>query len=71
MMPVLIQGPRQPGNDIDVYIRPLVEELLQLWREEGVPIWDEHKQKEYIPIIKGEEFLFSPFFEFCLDALFL
>ena len=31
MMPVLIQGPRQPGNDIDVYLRPLVDELLQLW----------------------------------------
>ena len=27
MMPVLIQGPKQPGNDIDVYLRPLVEEL--------------------------------------------
>ena len=31
MMPVLIQGPKQPGNDIDVYLRPLVQELLQLW----------------------------------------
>ena len=28
MMPVLIQGPKQLGNDIDVYLRPLVEELL-------------------------------------------
>jgi hypothetical protein len=27
-MPVLIQGPKKPGNDIDVYLRPLVEELL-------------------------------------------
>ena len=25
---VLIQGPKQPGNDIDVYLRPLVDELL-------------------------------------------
>ena len=47
MMPVLIQGPKQPGNDIDVYLRPLVEELLQLWREEGVRVWDEHKQAEF------------------------
>ena len=31
MMPVLIQGPRQPGNNIEVYLRPLVDELLQLW----------------------------------------
>jgi hypothetical protein len=28
IMPVLIQGPKQPGNDIDVYLRPLVDELL-------------------------------------------
>ncbi|XP_071677558.1 uncharacterized protein [Lolium perenne] len=44
---MLIQGPKQPGNDIDVYLRPLVEELLELWRDEGVPVWDEHEQKEF------------------------
>ena len=43
MMPVLIQGPRQPGNDIDVYLRPLVDELLELWAKPGVRVWDEHK----------------------------
>jgi hypothetical protein len=43
MMPVLIQGPKQPGNDIDVYLRPLVEELLQLWAKPGVREWDEYK----------------------------
>ncbi|MCL8568105.1 DUF4218 domain-containing protein [Proteus mirabilis] len=47
MMPVLIQGPKQPGNDIDVYLRPLVDELLQLWAEPGVRVWDEHKQEEF------------------------
>ena len=47
MMPVLIQGPKQPGNDIDVYLRPLVDELLQLWSEPGVRVWDEHKQQEF------------------------
>ena len=47
MMPVLIQGPKQPGNDIDVYLRPLVEELLQLWGEKGVRVWDEHKQEPF------------------------
>ena len=31
MMLMLIQGPKQPGNDIDVNLRPLVEELLHLW----------------------------------------
>ena len=47
MIPMLIQGPRQPGNDIDVYLRPLVEELLQLWSDEGVRVWDEYKQDEF------------------------
>ena len=47
MMPVLIQGPKQPGNDIDVYLRPLVEELLQLLDTKGVRVWDEHKQQEF------------------------
>jgi hypothetical protein len=28
MVPVLIQGPKQPSNNIDVYLRPLIEELL-------------------------------------------
>ena len=41
MMSVLIQGPKQPGNDIDVYLRPLIEELLELWSDEGVRVWDE------------------------------
>ena len=47
MMPVLIQGPKQPGNDIDVYLRPLVEELLQLWNRTGVRVWDEHMGEEF------------------------
>jgi hypothetical protein len=47
MMPVLIQGPKQPGNDIDVYLRPLVEELKQLWQTEGVRVGDEYKQEEF------------------------
>src|SRR3954469_10620575 len=47
MMPVLIQGPKQPGNDIDVYLRPLVEELLQLWAKPGVRVWDEHTEQEF------------------------
>ena len=43
MMPVLTQGPKQPGNDIDMYLTPLVDELLLLWKNEGVRVWDEYK----------------------------
>jgi hypothetical protein len=47
MMSVLIQGPKQPGNNIDVYLRPLVEELQLLWSKLGVRVWDEYKQEEF------------------------
>jgi hypothetical protein len=47
MMSVLIQGPKQPGNDIDVYVRPLVDELLLLWKKEGVCVSDENKQENF------------------------
>ncbi|WVZ64046.1 hypothetical protein U9M48_013623 [Paspalum notatum var. saurae] len=46
MIPALIQGPKQLGNDIDVYLQPLVEELLLLWTE-GVCVWDAHKQEAF------------------------
>jgi len=47
MMPVLIQGPKQPGNDINIYLRPLVEELLLLWSKPGVRVWDEYRQEHF------------------------
>jgi hypothetical protein len=47
MVSVLIQGPKQPGNDIDVYLRPLVAELLPLWAKPGVCAWDERKQEPF------------------------
>ena len=47
MMPILIPGPKQPGNDIDVYLRPLVEELLLLRHKEGVRMWDGYKQEDF------------------------
>jgi hypothetical protein len=47
MEEALSTGPKQPDNDIDVYLRPLVEELLQLWAKPGVRAWDEHKQEPF------------------------
>ena len=38
MMSLLIPGPDSPGKDFDVFMEPLVEELLQLWT--GVPTYD-------------------------------
>ncbi|WVZ52747.1 hypothetical protein U9M48_003777, partial [Paspalum notatum var. saurae] len=45
-VPALIQGLKQPGNDIDVYLQPLVDELLELWTT-GVCMWDEYKQEDF------------------------
>ena len=43
-MPLLIQGPRQPENDIDVFLEPVIDELVEMF-EKGVPdIWDEYKK---------------------------
>ena len=47
MMPVLIEGPKEPSNDIDVFLQPLMDDLLLLWKEEGVRVWDEYKQESF------------------------
>ncbi|KAF5450521.1 hypothetical protein F2P56_030861 [Juglans regia] len=39
MLSLLIPGPKSPGNDIDVFLRPLVDELKELW-EEGIRTFD-------------------------------
>ncbi|XP_052294335.1 uncharacterized protein LOC107178912 isoform X1 [Citrus sinensis] len=39
MMSLLIPGPKAPGRDIDVYIRPLIDELKELWNH-GVETFD-------------------------------
>jgi hypothetical protein len=35
MLTLLISGPKQPGNDIDVYLQPLIDDLKVLW-DEGI-----------------------------------
>ena len=47
MMPLLIPGPKQSGNDIDVYLKPLIEDLLLLWKCEGVHMWDAHAEDHF------------------------
>jgi hypothetical protein len=36
MMPLLISRPDQVGNDIDVYLQPLIDDLLVLREKEDV-----------------------------------
>jgi hypothetical protein len=39
LLTMLIFGPKQPGNDIDVFLEPLMEDMKILW-EEGVKMID-------------------------------
>jgi hypothetical protein len=39
----LIPGPQHPRNDIDTYFKPLVEDLKELWYNNGVQVWEEHE----------------------------
>ncbi|KAL6279600.1 hypothetical protein ACE6H2_016481 [Prunus campanulata] len=41
MLTILISGPKQPGNDIDVYLEPLIDDLKSLW--DGIRgVYDAH-----------------------------
>src|SRR5436189_3488430 len=42
MLTILIQGPKQPGNDIDVFLELLLEDIAKLWNN-GELVWDEFK----------------------------
>ncbi|XP_010693722.1 uncharacterized protein LOC104906639 [Beta vulgaris subsp. vulgaris] len=41
MLSLLISGPKQPGNNIDVYLQPLIDDLKKMWYE-GVSVYDAH-----------------------------
>ena len=43
---MMITGPRQLKNDIDVYLTPLIEDLRKLWEDE-VDVWDVNLQQAF------------------------
>ncbi|GKC14009.1 hypothetical protein Tco_1010791 [Tanacetum coccineum] len=47
MLTLLIPGPKSPGKDIDVYLRPLIKDLKVLWDRKGV---------ETIDVASGQKF---------------
>ncbi|GJT58387.1 zinc finger, PHD-type containing protein [Tanacetum coccineum] len=47
MLMLLILGPKSPGKDIDVYLRPLIDDLKDLWALKGV---------ETIDVATGQKF---------------
>ena len=46
MLSLLISSPTSPGNDIDVYLQPPVEELKELW-DVGVETFDVSSKKSF------------------------
>ena len=47
MLSILVSGPKQPGDRIDVYLRPLVDDLQTLWRPGVEEVWDEFEHKYF------------------------
>lgn len=43
---MLIPGPKSLGKNIVVYLRPLIDELKDLW-EKGIDTWDEKVKKSF------------------------
>jgi hypothetical protein len=41
---MLIPGPKSPGQNIDVYLLPLIDELYDLWIN-GIETWDAKEKK--------------------------
>ncbi|XP_074298224.1 uncharacterized protein LOC141629053 [Silene latifolia] len=46
MLSLLISGPKQPGNDIDVYLEPLIDDLKLLW-DTGVDVYDAYHAETF------------------------
>jgi hypothetical protein len=46
MMPMLISGPQQPGINIDVYLRPLIDDMKKLWSS-SIQVYDAIEKKPF------------------------
>ena len=46
MLSLLIPGPKGPGNNVDVYLQPLVQELQDLW-DNGIETFDAYKRETF------------------------
>ncbi|KAD4888232.1 hypothetical protein E3N88_20305 [Mikania micrantha] len=46
LLSLLIPGPKSPGNNIDVYLQPLVEELKEIWIN-GLETYDKYSDESF------------------------
>lgn len=44
MLSILISGSHEPGNNIDVYLEPLIEDLKKLWEEGERNVYDAYSK---------------------------
>jgi hypothetical protein len=47
LLTILIQGSKQLGIDIDVFLEPLMQEMERLWRHGG-PMYDAFRKEDFI-----------------------
>jgi hypothetical protein len=47
ILTILVSWPKQPDDRIDVYLRPLVDDLKILWNSGVKEVWDEFKREEF------------------------
>ena len=46
MLSMMISGPKPSGNDIEVYLSPLIEDLKLMW-DQGVEVFDEFANETF------------------------
>ena len=46
MLILLIPGPTAPGNNIDIYLAPLIDDLKDLWAE-GIEVYDSFAKENF------------------------
>ena len=46
MLSLLIPGPYQPRNEINIYLKPLVDKLKELWKK-GVEIYNTYSKEHF------------------------
>ncbi|XP_074356190.1 uncharacterized protein LOC141695880 [Apium graveolens] len=44
MLSILVPGPHEPGNNIDIYLQPMIDDLKKLWKEGEPNVYDAYNK---------------------------
>ncbi|XP_063946013.1 uncharacterized protein LOC135151481 [Daucus carota subsp. sativus] len=47
MLTILVSGPHEPGNNIDVYLQPMIDEVKKLWEEGERNVYDAYTKSYF------------------------